>query len=278
MKLFADDTKLWTKIRTEQDGKSLQKDLDMLAEWSNKWQLKFNPEKCKIMHIGHSVDTRYSMEDGGVRIEIQAVSEEKDLGVYFTNNLKPARQCVKAAAKARSVLAMVKKNFRRLDICSFQLIYKTYIRPHLEFCIQVWSPHLKKDIECLEKVQRAATRLVPTLRKYDYQTRLQRLRLTTLTQRRKRGDAIETFKLLRGKEKVGYEQFYKLQATGHDTRGHSLKLQHQRSRLDIRRCFFTQRTVGPWNSLPQHVIEATTVNSFKDRYDKYMDMSIKGTA
>lgn len=221
------------------------------------------------------------MTEGGISVQLNSVNEERDLGVFFTSDLKPSRQCLKSAAKARSILAMVARNFRRLDIKSFSLIYKTYIRPHLEFCIQSWSPHLKKDMECLEKVQRAATRLVPQLRGLSYEKRLDKLKLTTLQDRRIRGDIIEAYKLLTGKEKVSYEQFFKLQISGHNTRGHSLKLAVQRSRLDVRKYFFTQRVVEHWNSLPQFVIEAPSVNCFKTRLDNYTisrDMGIKGNA
>jgi len=86
-----------------------------------------------------------------------------------------------------------------LDIEDFRLLYKTYIRPHLEFCIQAWSPHFVKDIAILENVQKAATNLVPRLRKYSYPLRLHR-HITSLEDRRIRGDMIEVYKLLTGKE------------------------------------------------------------------------------
>jgi len=89
----------------------------------------------------------------------------------------------------------------------FRLIYKTYIRPHLEFCIQAWSPHFVKDMEVLENVQRAATNLVSGLRKYSYPIRLQKIGITSLRERRVRGDRIEVHKLLIGKEQVDYKQF-----------------------------------------------------------------------
>jgi len=107
----------------------------------------------------------------------------------------------KAAAKARSVLEMVKSNFRRLDE-DFLLIYKTYIRPHLEYCVQAWLPYLMGDIRCLEQVQRAATKRVPGLKQLDYGERLKHLGLTTLEVRRKRGYVIEAYKILTGKENV----------------------------------------------------------------------------
>ena len=152
--------------------------------------------------------------------------------------------------------------------------YKTYIRPHLEYCIQSWSPYLKKDIKCLDGIQRAITKLVPALIKLDYGQRLQKLVLTTLETRRRRGDLIETFKIMTGKEKLSSEQWI-----GYQTRGHSLKIAKQRTRLDLRKHFFSQRVVNEWTSLPQHVIEASTVNMFKNRLDKYWrDMSNKRDA
>ena len=83
------------------------------------------------------------------------------------------------AATARRVIAMVRRTFRNMDIVDFRLIYKTYIRPHLEFCIQAWSPHFVKDIEVLENVQKAATNLVAGLRKYSYPIRLQKIGITS---------------------------------------------------------------------------------------------------
>ena len=102
---------------------------------------------------------------------------------------------------------MVRRAFRKLDIPDFRLIYKTYIRPHLEFCIQAWSPHYIKDIEVLENVQRAATKLVPKLRKFSYLTRLQMLGITSLKETRVRGDMIEDYKLMTGKEQISPGQF-----------------------------------------------------------------------
>ena len=63
--MFADDTKVWTRISTLKDGEVLQDDLNNLMSWSDKWKLGFNPEKCKVMHIGHSLDTKYSMKVQG---------------------------------------------------------------------------------------------------------------------------------------------------------------------------------------------------------------------
>ena len=79
---------------------------------------------------------------------------------------------------------------------SFLVLYKMYIRPHLEYCVQVWSPHLKKDITLLEQVQRKATKLVKSVSKLSFQQRLEKLEVTTLEKRRERGDMIEVYKNL----------------------------------------------------------------------------------
>ena len=154
MKMFADDTKLWNMVSSVSDSQLIQKDLDSLSAWSEKWLLRFNPAKCKVMHVGHNLDTKYSMKDEAGMLELQVVAEEKDLGVLFTQDLKPGRQCMAAAAKASRIIGLVRRNFRDLDKRDFLLIYKAYIRPHLEYCIQAWSPYLEKDMEVLERVHR----------------------------------------------------------------------------------------------------------------------------
>ena len=81
-------------------------------------------------------------------------------------------------------------------------LYKAIVRPHLEYCIQAWNPHLRKDVDMLEKIQRRATKLIPELRDLTYEERLKECGLTTLETRRLRGDQIEVFKILNGYENI----------------------------------------------------------------------------
>jgi len=269
IKMFADDTKMWRVMRTEGDGRELQEDLNKLMRWSEDWQLLFNAEKCKVMHIGHHLKTDYYMKDTvGSTKKLQETERERDLGIVVASDLKPAEQCKVAASRAMQVIGMIGRHFKKLSRKNFLLLYKSYIRPKVEYCIQAWSPYRVKDIKCLEDVQRRATRMVEGFRKLDYEERLQRLGLTTLEQRRKRGDLIETYKLLTGKEKIDYQQFFEKNTSRYNLRGHSMKLKQKQCSRDVRKNFFSLRVVSSWNTLPQHVIEATTTNSFKNRLDR----------
>ena len=87
-------------------------------------------------------------------------------------------------------------------------LYKAIVRPHLEYCIQAWRPHLRKDIDKLERVQRRATRMTPEMQTRCYEDRLQLCNLTTLETRRIRGDQIEVFKIMHGYEGLDKNMFF----------------------------------------------------------------------
>ena len=183
-------------------------DIDQLEQWNRQWLLELNTDKCHVMHIGHSMDTGYTLGQGYHCMKIKAVDHEKDLGVIVANDLKTERQCREAARRANWILGMIKRQFGYLDATSFNILYKAFIRPHLEYSIQAWSPYLNKDIRILENVQRRATTLVYTARKLPYLDRLGHLGLTTL-ERRRRGDLIEAFKIITGREDVNSSLFFK---------------------------------------------------------------------
>jgi len=268
IKMFADDTKLWSTIRSASDGKMLQDDLNSLKNWSDKWLLKFNPEKCKVMHVGHSIPTEYTLQEDDKTFKLESVDKEKDLGIYVTNNMKAATQCKAAAQKAMNVLRTIKRHFFRIDEPTFLILYKSYVRPHLEYCVQAWSPHFRKDIACLEQVQKRATKLVSGLKNLRYEDRLQRLKLTTLEKRRLRGDLIEAFKIMTAREKIDKHEFFESSNNAYSLRGHKYKIAVQRSRTVARSAFFSQRVVTSWNKLPDEVVNATSINMFKNRLDQ----------
>jgi hypothetical protein len=165
-------------------------------------------------------------------------------------------------------LGSIKRGFKYIDVTSFPKLYNCYVRPHLEYCVQAWAPYYKKDITELEKVQRRATKLVPSLRKLPYEERLQKLGMYSLYCRRIRGDLIETFKILNGMEKVPQERFFQ-PMTLQTTRGHPHKLFRGQSKLLVRSNFFSQRVVSHWNKLPSQVVCAKSVALFKENLDRH---------
>ena len=159
--MFADDTKIYRVVRNDKDAEMLQGDINAIKKWAETWMMKFNVSKCKHMRISrNSANPDYFMgnENGPQRLE--NITVEKDLGILITNNMKTVDQCTEAANKANRALGLIHRSFKYHNQRSFTNLYKAYVRPHLEFAVQAWSPYLKKDKHTLEKVQRRATRLI----------------------------------------------------------------------------------------------------------------------
>lgn len=263
---FADDTKMSGKGNSEESCASLQRDLDILLEWSRIWGLDFNINKCKVLHVGsNNINHVYTL--GGRPLE--TTRQEKDLGVIVSSDLKVHNQCVEQCKKANRILGFVSRNFEYKSKDIILPLYKSLVRPHLEYAVQFWCPYLAKDIELLERVQRRATKMIPNLRNMPYEDRLRMLRLPSLESRRLRGEMIEVFKIVKGYENVDSRQFFKFSDVVF-TRNNGLKLQVKRFRSIIAKNFFTYKVLNHWNRLPEEVVNATSINSFKNQLDKHM--------
>ena len=263
---FADGTKVFRKVTNDTDKQSLQDDLDRLVKWSEKWQMLFNFGKCKCIHIGHgNMDEEYKMGDA----VLGRTTQEKDLGVTFSADMKVSEQCGIAASKGNQILGLIRRTIMYKEKQLIVPLYKAIVRPHLEYCIQAWRPYRKKDIDKLERIQRRATKMIPELRDLSYESRLLQCGLTTLETRRLRGDQIEVFKIVNGYEDVDRNMFVKLKE-GSRTRGHKAALVKEQCRLDMRKYSFSQRVINEWNKLPNDCVNASSVNMFKNRIDRYL--------
>ena len=116
--------------------------------------------------------------------------KEKDMGVTMNANMIVLEQYRIAASKGNQILRMIRRNITYKEKSLIIPLYKTIVRPHLEYCTHAWNPHLRKDVDMLEKIQRRATKLIPELRDLTYEERLKECGLTTLETRRLRGDQI----------------------------------------------------------------------------------------
>ena len=136
----------------------------------------------------------------------------------------------------------------------FLNLYPVLVRPHLEYCVHVWSPHWQQDINLVEGGQRRAMKLVPELRDLPYEERLKRLGLTTLKERRARCDLIEMYKIITGKEKVNVGKLFQMIPTRDDPeQSHNKKIFKKRYQTNQRGHFFTQRNIDNWNGRGKYV-------------------------
>ena len=167
----------------------------------------FNVGKCKCLHTGPG-NTGMNYEMGGTILS--KTGKEKYLGVTMNANMKVSEQCRIAASKGNQVLGIIRRNITCNEKSLIVPLYKAIVRPHLEYCIQAWSPYLRKDMDMLENIQRRATKLLPELRDLRYEERLKECGLTTIETRRLRGDQIEVFKILNGYENIDSNIFFEI--------------------------------------------------------------------
>jgi hypothetical protein len=197
-------------------------------------------------------------------VELPVDDTEKDLGVTFDSELKFDTHYRNIIAKANSRVGIIKRTFSSLNTQNFPTLYKSLVRPMLEYCTPVCSPLLVKHIHEIEKVQRRATKLVKDICHLSYEERLKRLGLPTLIYRRKRADIIEVFKIIKGFTKINPTDLFDFNIRD-GSRGHSFKLNKPRAICRLRQHSFSHRIVNIWNSLSEEVVAAETINTFKNR-------------
>ena len=244
---FADDTKVAKIVRDENDKADLQRTLNELVCWAERWGMAFNVKKCKVMHVGHgNPGYQYKMSN----TVLETTAEERDLGVVMSATLKPKAQCAKAARTARTVLSQISRAFHFRDRHVFLKLYKQYVWPNLEFAVQAWSPWTAQDKEILEKVQQRAIKMISGLKAKEYADRLKELEMTSLEERRHQADMAMVYKVLTGKDQVDPAEWFTMageaaRATRATADPLNIKVKH--GRLEVRQNFFTIRVTEQWN-------------------------------
>ena len=263
-KIFADDTKLYGNAN---DSNEIQRDIDKLQDWSDKWNLYFNVSKCKVMHIGrNNPRVEYTMTKDGKTTKIETCEQETDLGVTFDDKLNFNKHIETAIGKANKMLGLIKRTFSYLNKDTFIKLYKSLVRPHLEYGNIIWNPLLKKQSVSIEKVQRRATKLLRQCRQMTYQERLNYLNLYSLKGRRMRGDLIETYKMFNGFTDIDPYTFFEPANTDR-TRNSENKVLIKHHRTNRMKNVFSHRVAPHWNSLPPNYKTATNTNTFKNLLD-----------
>ena len=223
--------------------------------------------KCHVHHLGGD-NARHVYRMGGSVLE--AVEYKKDVGVIVHQSMKPSMQCARAAARANGILGQLSRAVSYRDKCTFLKQYKVYVRPHLEYAVASWSPWLVGD---REKVWRRAVGMVSNLRGRSYEDRMAEVGMTSLLDKRVRGNMIATYRIMTGKDMVDPRTFFDMaeEWAGPRTRlvagVHNIR--ETRSRLDIRDTPSAREWPAP-ETLPNSLKGVGTVLGFKIGYDEWV--------
>lgn len=271
--LFADDTKLFRIIKDISDKAVLQSDLHLLIEWSNRWLLRFHPDKCKAMNIATNPSeiNAYTLTINNTATVLENITQ-KDIGVTIDNRLEFDSHINAKINKANSMFSLIRRSYKFLNKDMFIPLYKALVRSHLDYANSVWYPYKQKYVDAIEGVQRRATKQIAGLKNLSYEERLKVLKLPTIAYRRIRGDMIEVYKILHqiyDKEVCNILHMRRDHINRMENRGHSLMLFHKFAAKNIRKNNFTNRVVSTWNKLTDEVVTAPSLNCFKNRLDKH---------
>ena len=264
MGLFADDSALYGVVGSIQDAQSLQHDLDNLNEWAHKWQMSFNADKCSILRIyrcHNPIDYQYKI--GGQ--ELTTVQHHPYLGVELTRDLNWNKHISNIVGKANRTLGFMRRNLSNCPEKIKKQAYHALVRPHLEYASSVWDPHVQKQINDIEAVQRRAARFVK--RCYDrtpgtVTTILNELEWPTLQQRRKEARLTMMYKTMNGQISMGLPP-YLIPKERQTRQYHPKKFISIASNTNTYKNSFIVRTIADWNKLPANVIDQASIETFK---------------
>ena len=269
---YADDIRIFRFFKSEsmpqiENSRLLQRDIDALSTWSEKWDLKFNLKKCCVLHFGRSnIKADYKIEN----TLLVKKEQEKDLGVIFSTNFKFDQHISMIAKKANRQLGIIKKVFGKRKLDTIIPLYKTFVRPHLEYNSTIWSPHTKKNEKIIEKVQKRMCNLIyGSHSSLSYQEKLKSAGLLSMKTRRLKHDLISVYKMKNNLIDLNFEDFFQTNQYK-KTRGSIFKLVVPKSNKIIRQHFFTCSIIKHWNQLKSSDINAWNINLFKKKVIRYL--------
>ena len=272
IRLFADDSLLYRTIKTEEDARILQRDLNTLQTWETSNRMEFHPEKCQILRITKKhtpILANYNIHN----VSLSLVDSAKYLGVNIDCKLTWTPHCKAVCNKASSTLAFLERNLRGCPSSVKEKCYKTFVRPTLEYGCSVWDPHQSSPIDNLEKIQKRAARFVTgnyTLIEGETKKNMTFLNWPPLTERRARIKLTTLYKARSGAIEIPMDD---LIPANHNTkivtRTNSHRFFIPDSRVDTHLYSFYPDTIRLWNLLPQQTKSCESVAGFKQALENH---------
>ena len=266
-RLFADDTMCHNTVNHQNDQAVLQSDLDALSTWEHQWSMEFHPQKCSNMSASKKdlkLNAAYTLHGH----TLENVKSTKYLGVNIQNDLKWDGHIDSICNKANRTLGFLRRNLKIGNKKTKETAYKTLVRPLLEYAAPVWDPSDKDEIQQIEKVQQRAARWVSHRFRHtsSVDTMIQDLKWPSLQQRRKKARLETFYKYHSGLITINSKYKPKPSSRRLSRRQNNSQNYNVPScRTKYRQMTFFPRTIPEWNHLPEDVVAAKTLDSFKSR-------------
>ena len=264
VRLFADDCIVYRQIDNVSDAKLLQEDLKHLAAWEKKWGMDFHPEKCSVLRVNRkrtSINYTYYLKGHALKLD----DRTKYLGIELSNDLQWNHHIDKIVKKGNSTLGFLRRNLRTNKEELKCTAYKSLVRPHLEYCMTVWNPHQKTQIDKIEMVQRRAARYI-TGRYHNTSSvndMIGHLKLETLEERRTKAQLLMVYKIIYDHVDIPSKDYYTI--TKSRTRAkHDKKIRLILASTDIYKYSFFPRCINMWNNLSLSCIKKDLIGFRKE--------------
>ena len=267
IRLFADDCIMYLGLSSMESPQLLQDDLNTLSKWAETWQMRFNSDKCFVMHLSRSktpVRTTYFLGSTALK----ETASHSYLGITLSSDLRFNEHCDNTTKKAGKMLNFISRNFYHCTRDVKSKLYLSLVRPLMEYAVAAWDPYTQRNINALEKVQRRAARFA--FRDYSRDSSvnqmLTELQWPLLADRRENHRLSFMFKATRGLISIALNNYITI--AGRTTRHkHNLHFDHLYARTDVYKYSFFPRTIPAWNRLSRDIIDSGSLMTFKNKLE-----------
>lgn len=260
LRLYADDCVLYRDINNPNDAAQLQLDLNSIVNWCNKWNMKLNVSKCHCMRFSRkrsNTITTYLLQTESIAFS----DHVKYLGLTFSSNLTWSKHTETVTMKAGRVLNFIRRNFKNAPQDVKETLYKTNVRPILEYAAAAWDPDTKVLINKLEAIQNRAARFVTgSFGKNTSVSAIKKaLSWDCLQTRRTVCRLLFLNQITNGKTGINRQTYLKPPDYVSKRRDNSKKIREIHCRTSLFKSSFFPRTIGDWNKLPENIVSASAV-------------------